>query len=472
MIIIGCDSFLALRNVRNGELGRHLAGYDVQVWVDPKQFAGSQLARPDHITLDCLEDYNPSKDKALKPLRQRTYLARKAYFDFPTLWSMRRQRIAHRHQHNRWRRTISTLYDGWIVGKHWLLGKRGYAPQGRKQFAQMLRQHPVAETYRQRLKAVGAQVVAAFSPEGVREMTLIEAANSLDIPTVVMIRSRDNLAAKIQHLPLATVYLVWAEMTRDYLLHLYPETRPDQVKVIGSPQFDRHLKPEHRLTREDFFQQIGLDPARPLVVYTTVTPSLADHEINITQHLADAVRDGKLARNAQLLVRGHPRGFGSDYPLLKQTYPGVAVYPPPTTVPYRSAEHEAEVVRLILEDEAMHLATLAYQDVQVNVCGTMSVDSAILDKPVVNVYYDIPSDVPSGLSVRRFYERSDSKALLSFGAVQLAHSPPECIELINSYLADPTRHSAERQRLAEAECGSLDGKAGQRIAQVLRELAG
>ena len=142
-------------------------------------------------------------------------------------------------------------------------------------------------------------------------------------------------------------------------------------------------------------------------------------------------------RIPQLLVRGHPRGFGSDYPLLHQTYPGIAVYPPPTDQPYLSDQHEADVVRLILQDEPMHLATLAYQDVQVNVSGTMIVDLAIVDKPVVAVYYDIPANVLEGLSVKRFYKRSDMQALVKGGGFQLAHTPDECIQLINRYLENP-----------------------------------
>lgn len=467
MIVIACDSFLALRNVRNGELGRRLAGYGVQAWVDPKQMASSLLARPEQVALDCLEDFNPVRDGTLRPLQKPAALARKAFYDGGTMWSLLKNQSARRHPQRAWRRAVSVGYAGGLVGRYWLAGRLGRAQVWRRRFAAALQKHPVAERYRVRLQEVGARVVAAFSPEGVREMALIEAANSLGIPTVVMIRSRDNLAAKIPHLPFASLYLVWAEVTRDFLLHMYPETRPGQVQVVGSPQFDRHLKADFRLTREEFFRQVGLDPARPLVVYTSATPGLIDHEVNITQHLAEAVRDGKLARGAQLLVRGHPRGFGSDYPLLKRVYAGVAVYPRPTAVPYRSPEHEAGVVGLILEDEGMHLATLAYQAVQVNVSGTMSVDSAVLDKPVVNVYYDIPVGVPAGLSVRHFYERSDMQTLLGYGGIRLAHSPSDCIDLINGYLADPSRDAAGRRRMAEAECGVLDGGAGARIAGVL-----
>jgi hypothetical protein len=331
----------------------------------------------------------------------------------------------------------------------------------------------VAAEYRQRLQSWDARLVVALSLEGYREMTLLEAANAAGIPTAVMIRSRDNLAAKIQHLPEAAVYLVWSDFTRRFLLHMYPEVPPERVLVTGSPQFDRHLDPAFRLSREDFFRRVGLDPARPLVVYTAATPTLIEHELYIVQHLADAVRDGRLRRGgvpAQLLVRGHPRGFGSDHPLLQQTHPGVAVFPPPGPAKYRSAGHESQVVRLILEDEPVHLATLAYQDVQVNVSGTMTVDSAILDKPVVNVFYDLPPEVPVGLSVRRFYQRSDYRPIVEHGGVRLARTPGECLELINASLEHPEANAPGRQWIRDTDCGPLDGLAGERIAGYLGRL--
>ena len=80
-------------------------------------------------------------------------------------------------------------------------------------------------------------------------------------------------------------------------------------------------------------------------------------------------------------------------------------------------------MRLIIEDEPVHLATLAYQDIQVNVCGTMTIDSAIFDKPVVNIYYDVAGGQLSGASVRRFYARSDVKQMMAYGASRLARDP-------------------------------------------------
>lgn len=118
----------------------------------------------------------------------------------------------------------------------------------------------------------------------------------------------------------------------------------------------------------------------------------------------------------------------------------------------------------------MHLAALAYQDVQVNISGTMMVDFRDLDKPIVAVHYDIPPDTPPGLSVKRFYRRSDIRPIIATGGVKLAPSPDECITLINRYLENPTLDANGRRLIREQECGLLDGHAGERIARILHAL--
>ena len=353
-VVIACDSFLSLRNVRNGDLGRRLAaatGEEVIVLVDPAQRAGSAQAAPPGVALDVLEPFDPYGDPTVQPVMYRSYMTRKCWADPATLWTKLRASSYRAHTRPGLGRALSLARARGRLAYYGWAGRRGQAAPRRRAFAELLRRHPVADVYRRRLEAWDASLVVAFSLEGPREMVLVEAANAAGIPTAVMIRSRDNLAAKIQHLPDAAVYLVWSELTRSILLRMYPEVPAERVHVTGSPQFDHHLDPAFRLPREDYFRRIGLDPARPLVVYTCATPTLIRHEIDIVQGLADAVAAGKIERDghgAQLLVRGHPRGFGSSHPLLHEPRPGVAVFPPPGAAPYQSAEHESQVVKLIL----------------------------------------------------------------------------------------------------------------------------
>lgn len=462
--IIGCDSFLSLRNVHNGNLDQYLDG--LHVLVDPNQIAGSRIACP-RTEIDPLIDFDANSEPTMAGLLLKAYLARKAYYDPRTLWTEMRGSIGRNYPNQRLRRLVSTTRSGMRFMTGWVNGALGRAQSGRQECARALRSHPSARHYRRLFEAIAPDMVCSFSPEGLREMLLLEAANDAGLPTAVMIRSRDNLAVKIQHLPNADRYFVWAEATRSFLLSMYPEIDAAKIEVAGSPQFDHHLDPSYRLKREEFFELVRLDPGRHLIVYTMMTPGLYDQEIEIAQHLADAAHAGRFAGKAQLLVRGHPRMFGSDIKLLHREYEEARAYPSPREVPFRSKDHEAEVVRLIIEDERVHLSTLAYQDVQVNVCGTMTIDSAILDKPVVNIYYDAAKGLDSSASVRRFYARSDVKQMMAYGASRLARNPEDCIRLINRYLEDPSLDADGRRRAREEDCGPLDGKAGWRIATSL-----
>jgi hypothetical protein len=468
--VIGCDSFLALRNVRTGELGRWLADTRLHVWVDPKQLPGSRAVEPEGTTVSALDPFDVRHDPALERRLSAVGFARKCYGDPATIWA---DFLYSSWRHNSGRPLRKAASIGRAAsrfGRFWLSGCFGGAERRRAEFAETLRRHPIAAVYRQRLEEMEARVVASFAPEGMREMALIEAANSLGLPTLVMVRSRDNLASKIPYLPYASRYLVWSSVLKDFLLAMYPETLPDRVHVTGAPQFDHHLDPLLRLSRNELFARIGLDPRRPLILYTMTTPSLLPHEVAIVQHLADAAHAGRFVRGAQLLVRGHPRMFGSKLKLLQREYREARYYPRPTEAEYGGAEHEAHLVRHVIQDEPVHLSLLAHQDVQVNVCGTMTIDSAIFDKPIVNVYYDLPPGIPAALSARRFYKRSDTRQMMSYGASRLAHAPDECLELINQYLTNPGLDTDGRRRARLEDCGPLDGGAGLRTSCIIRTL--
>lgn len=469
-VIIGCDSFLALRNVRTGNLARWITDMRVLAWVDPRQLPGSVPVRPEGVEIEALDPFEVRADPSLERRLVSVGFARKCYRDPGTIWAEFLYSSCRHNGARSWRKAASIGCAAGRLGRFWLAGCLGGAEHRRAQFAAVLREHPAAAAYRTRLRSVGARLVVSFAPEGMREMVLIEAANSLQIPTLVMIRSRDNLTSKIPYLPYADRYAVWSHVLKDCLLNLYPETDPACVEVTGAPQFDRHLDPAWRLTREELFARIGLDPKRPLILYTMAAPSLIPHEGAIVQHLADAAHAGRFIRDAQLLVRGHPRMFGSNLRLLRREYPEARYYPRPAHAAYASEDHEADVVRHVLADEPVHLSLLAHQDVQVNVCGTMTIDSAIFDKPIVNVYYDLPAGLSSGLSVRRFYKRSDTKQMMSYGASRLAHDPDECIELINRYLERPAMDAEGRRKARSEDCGPLDGRSGRRTAQLIEAL--
>ena len=447
-IIIACDSFLALRNVRNAELGSRLGevGYQVKVYVDPHQMEGSIAARVPDIVICPLQDFNPGANKALVKWLNWMELSRKSYKDPQTFLSKLEYRLANR----RWAKHASIPYL--VLG--WSLGLVGFYKLFRQLALVEIRKTVEYNSYRNLLKKEMPALVAGFSPDGNREMALLQAASDLGIPTIIMIRSRDNLVSKISFLSKVDNYLVWSEHQKIYFYHLYPEFRNSVVRAIGSPQFSRHNNPAFRLPRHEFFKRIGLDESRPLVVFCLENPAIVSHQANMAIALAEVFCTGRIHKNAQLLIRNHPRAFGSDYdPLKGRKFKDVAVYPPPTSKPL--GQHDNDLVRFVLEDEPMQLATMAYQNLNVNIMSTATIDSVIFDKPVIHMAFDIPVDTPANVSVKRFFKRSDYKIIEKTGATDKASSMDDLVRLINYNLEKPEEKSKQRNLLVAKDIGIL-----------------
>ncbi len=463
-IIIACDSFLSLRNIHYGELTKYFK--KVHIFVDPNQISGSQ-GIVSNAEINSLIKFDADYETELWSLMYRADMARKVYNDGITTIGKIIGGGYRYHEKHDFRRLVyflsntikflSSFLDG-LLKKHINL---------RSKIVDLINSTHISNQYHDTINQLKPDAVIGFSPEGYNEIPLLVKARIMGIPTAIMIRSRDNITSKIRFLPDAEQYYVWSNSIKNRMLKLYPEIKESKIHITGSPQFDHHLNLAKRLNRSEFFNKIELDENRPLIVYTMATPEIIPNEIEIAQYLADAANKGLFIDNAQLLVRGHPRMFGSDVKLLKNTHPEAKVYPKPTNVKYKSVDHEASLVKNIIDDEIFHLSLLEYQDVQVNICGTMTIDSAVFDKPIVNVFYD---QLGNDQIVRNLYKRTDVKEMMAYKASKIATSPEQCIELINNYLNEPKLDSIGRKKASEEDCGFLDGQSGLRIAENIKSL--
>jgi len=76
------------------------------------------------------------------------------------------------------------------------------------------------------------------------------------------------------------------------------------------------------------------------------------------------------------------------------------------------------------------------------------------------------------LSVRRFYlEYEHFIQVVKTGAAEVAWNEEELRGALIRALTEPRRLSAQRKRLVDMECGEIDGKAGERLADALNLMA-
>ena len=135
----------------------------------------------------------------------------------------------------------------------------------------------------------------------------VRAARRLGVPSAFLVASWDNLTNKgvVHDEPDLTI--VWNEAQRReaVALHGIPAER---VAVTGAHSYDHWFEWRESRGREAFSAELGLDPARPLLLYACSSKFIAPEEIRTVQRWIDRIRSARdpLLREASILVRPHP----------------------------------------------------------------------------------------------------------------------------------------------------------------------
>jgi hypothetical protein len=136
----------------------------------------------------------------------------------------------------------------------------------------------------------------------------VRCARQLGIKTVLGVGSWDHLTTKGLIHDVPDRVLVWNHEQKQEAVDLHA-VRPDHVVVTGAQAYDHWFATEPKLDRESFCHQVGLDPARPLLLYLCSSPFIAPYEVGFVRRWIAAIRahsDARL-RTAGVLVRPHPQ---------------------------------------------------------------------------------------------------------------------------------------------------------------------
>jgi hypothetical protein len=135
----------------------------------------------------------------------------------------------------------------------------------------------------------------------------VKAAHRIGLPVAFLPFSWDNLTNRgLIRVPPDRV-IVWNEIQKREAVDLHG-VPGDRVVVTGAPRFDEFFAMKPSTSREAFCAPIGLDPARPLILYTCSSNFVAPREVEFVRAWIAAVRHAAdpVLRSAQVLVRPHP----------------------------------------------------------------------------------------------------------------------------------------------------------------------
>jgi hypothetical protein len=257
----------------------------------------------------------------------------------------------------------------------------------------------------------------------------VRAARHLGIPSGLLVASWDNLTNKGLIHALPDTVVVWNEtQTREAIdLHGVP---PERVRVTGANPYDQWFDWQPQRNHSEFCAEVGLPADRPIVVYLTSSPFIADDEQPFVRRWLAALRrahDARL-REAAVLVRPHPL----DRHWVEAD---LSAHGPATVWPRQNTNPTDEASKSALYDTLTHGAAV------VGLNTSAQIESAIVDRPVLTVLDPVFTETQEGTLHFHYLPRENGGPLL------VARSLDEHLAQLASALGGDEHHVANRRFL-------------------------
>jgi hypothetical protein len=322
--------------------------------------------------------------------------------------------------------------------------------------------HPRIDNLFNRVRPV---MLISSSPGLIRsEVPLLRTAARRGVWSMAIDPSWDNFTNKLLPVRRVNRLIVWNELMKQQAIELHGYDA-DQIRVAGTPQWDRYFREGVTISRDAFFRRIGAKPGRKLLTVTTTPRELYPHHDHILRVLLEAIRKQRFAEPAQVLVRLHPRDDLAHYKGFEEI-PEIIL-----EKPFRRTVRAGDGLAVdVTADSQQHLAdTLYHSDVIINVASTIAVEAAIFSTPVVNVAFDGDTESDFVHSARRYYRFTHYENVTRHRAVRVASTPEELVIDVNRYLIDPSLDAEGRRRVVLEQCQFLDGRSAERVADAVIE---
>lgn len=290
------------------------------------------------------------------------------------------------------------------------------------------------------------------------------------IPTSTFIFSWDNLASKGRMLGTFDYFLVWSDLMKKELRYFYPNVKEENVKVVGTPQFEPYVIEKYGSTRSNFINKFGLDNNKKTICYSCADVSIGPNDPIVIEAIAHSIRNNYIDFPVQLIVRTSPAEDDSRFKTIREKYPEI-IWNVPKWVLTRENHVESWSQRIPSEEDIIDLRSLLENvDLNINMCSTMSLDFMLFNKPVINTVF---GNLENGLyNDQRFLEYSHFKRVTDSGAVTIAKNAAELKIQINEALSNPEKRRVQRKELIDLQISrDLHGTSA-RIVKAISEFNG
>jgi len=303
-------------------------------------------------------------------------------------------------------------------------------------------------------------LVVITNPMQHHEQPVFGAARALDIPTLGVVRSWDNLYKGLRLRP--DVLAVWNPVNREEAINLMKYS-PRTIEMIGSTQFDPYFDPEGVQSRAEFAVGLNLDPERPIITLALLGPFQHQYdETYLMDWLIEAIHTGIIPKESQLICRLHPASRLEQF-LKYQRYDFVRLSWIEGYIPSLAWTMTKEDVYFVGN-------FLRHSDVVISPGSTITIETAIFDTPtIVPVFHTYQPE----LGKLQFNQHLSThfRRLKELDLVPIVNSTDALAKAICHALADRSWYQPQRKQLVRDYIHFTDGKSTERLAKLIQKLS-
>ncbi|GGD02442.1 UDP-glycosyltransferase [Hyunsoonleella pacifica] len=240
---------------------------------------------------------------------------------------------------------------------------------------------------KEQLEKHSPDLIFCTTQRATQSISALLAAKDLGIPTVSFIYSWDNVPKAMQVVE-TDYYFVWSDLMKAQVLQYYPSVKTDQIFVTGTPQFEPHYDNSLALTRQEFFDQYGLDINKKYICFSGDDETTSPLDQYYLEDLAKVVRSLNLkGYNLGVLYRKCPVDFTDRYDKVVEDYKDIIVKLDPIWNKVGNRWNE------ILPEKAdfkMLYNVCEHSEMVTNVCSSTVFDFIAHGKPCIYYNYEQP----------------------------------------------------------------------------------
>ncbi len=290
------------------------------------------------------------------------------------------------------------------------------------------------------------------------EWSLFGLLHARGVPIYTHILSFDNLTSR-GYLPIKYFdgFLVWNSKMALELRAIYGVSA-NRIEVTGTPQFDFHTHPYYHRSREWTGDRLGIN-AQPYILYCANHFALTPDEPALVERILCAFRSHPILTSYKFILRLHPMDNYDRWNELSENFKNVKVNHP------WSHQNRDSIFwgEPSLGDVILFSNMIRYCDLVMNIASTVSIDAAILNKPVVCIGFSSDFSDPLNSLYKNFHFSDHYAPIMQTGATPIASDVEMLLELSQAAIQQPWQLLENRKQLVELLCGEADGEASQRI---------